>query len=166
MPKTSGKRTAHSVELIAMGSNSPRYLKGVIRQQMPSGLAGVVLVGDVPKAYAEAVDDGSRDIFLCDMYLMNQNTRDLPGGRWEDPGWLDVGGLERLPRYAGNGFFDLVTDGDGHAQVGLMAPTSSYPESKPTRAATSGTRSIFSRNSSTRTTRIGRVPCRWDRRRC
>ena len=80
------------VELISLASSSPRYLKGLIRQQMPSGLTGVVLVGKLPKAYGEVFEvHVPRDIFLCDMYFINQNTKGLPAGDWVDPGWLDEG---------------------------------------------------------------------------
>ena len=41
------------VKLVSLESASPRYLKGLIRREMASGLAGVVLVGKVPKAYGE-----------------------------------------------------------------------------------------------------------------
>ena len=80
------------VKVISLESDSPRYLKGLMRREMPSGLAGAVLVGKVPKAYGEVFDANVwRDIFLCDMYFMNQNTKTLHGGNWEDPGWLDEG---------------------------------------------------------------------------
>jgi len=80
------------VEVVSLSSSSSRYLKGIVRSRMASGLSGAVFVGNVPKAYGELFEvQVPRDIFLCDLYFMNQNTQPLPGGGWEDPGWLDEG---------------------------------------------------------------------------